>query len=95
MIRIEYHPPKSPKVYLQRPKLVRANDDQDFNHVYKDGQLCLYDPRENEWTQEMGIARSIVPWTIQWLVFYEVWLLTGKWCGVEAAHSEDKDADSK
>jgi len=93
VVRIEYQPPGSPKVYLQKPKLVRANDGRDFNHVYGDGRLCLYDPREDEWTPEMGIARSIIPWTIQWLFYYEVWLQTGKWCGDEAAHSVDKDAD--
>lgn len=95
LIRIEYQPPGHPKVYLLRPKLVLTSKGQDFNHVYKDGRLCLYDSRVNEWTHEMGIARSIVPWTILWLFFYEVWLQTGKWCGEEAVHSVDKDADSE
>lgn len=95
LVRIEYRPPSHPKVYLISPELVRSRDGQDFNHVYKDGQLCLYDTRESEWTHEMGLARSIVPWTIQWLYFYDVWLKTGIWCGDEAPHSSDKDADLK
>ena len=29
----------------------------------------------------MSIADTIVPWTAEWLVHYEIWLVTGEWYG--------------
>jgi hypothetical protein len=29
----------------------------------------------------MSIADTIVPWTAEWLVHYEIWLMTGEWYG--------------
>ena len=29
----------------------------------------------------MSIADTIVPWTAEWLVYYEIWLMTGEWYG--------------
>lgn len=28
-----------------------------------------------------GIANTIIPWTIEWLYYYELWLATGEWLG--------------
>jgi hypothetical protein len=56
-------------------------------HVYRLGYppdypaLCLYDPAAGEWSPEAYIAETIVPWTIEWLYWFEVWLLTGEWKG--------------
>lgn len=92
-VKVIYSPPSPPKVFLEKPKLVRHAEHQSFNHVYPDGRLCLYDPRNGEWAPEMGIAKTIVPWTVQWLFYYEIWLITGEWCGDEAPHSGEKDED--
>ena len=27
------------------------------------------------------ISNTIIPWTIEWLYFYELWLATGEWLG--------------
>lgn len=43
--------------------------------------LCLYDPCVSEWRPAMSIAKTIVPWTIDWLACYEGWLATGEWAG--------------
>ena len=43
--------------------------------------LCLYDPAKNEWHSRLTVARTIVPWTIDWLACYEGWLATGEWTG--------------
>lgn len=43
--------------------------------------LCLYDPAETRWTPEYYIAETIIPWTVDWLFFFEGWLATGKWEG--------------
>ena len=43
--------------------------------------LCLYDPDAGEWDPGRAIARTIVPWAIDWLACYEGWLATGEWTG--------------
>lgn len=41
--------------------------------------LCLHLTHEFDSTQL--IADTIVPWAVEWLYFYEIWLTTGEWCG--------------
>jgi len=50
-------------------------------HMYPGNQLCLYLPRAKEWDPSMRLADTIVPWTSEWLLHYEVWQATGEWCG--------------
>lgn len=55
-------------------------------HVYPNGNLCLYDPRERPWKWTDNLHETIIPWTAEWLVFYELFLVGGKWLGPEAKH---------
>lgn len=55
-------------------------------HVYPSGKLCLYDPREHPWKWTDNLHEKIIPWTAEWLVFYELFLMCGKWLGPEAPH---------
>jgi hypothetical protein len=41
--------------------------------------LCLFDPDGREWTRADLIAETTVLWTAEWLVYYELWHLTGEW----------------
>lgn len=41
----------------------------------------LYDPAKDEWDHSMLISETIVPWTLDWLACYELWLMTGRWTG--------------
>lgn len=53
-------------------------------HLYEHShpvRLCLYLPRTREWGPEMSLAQTIVPWSIDWLFYFEVWLATGEWTG--------------
>ena len=34
----------------------------------------------------MYVHETIVPWTAEWIVFYELWKITGEWLGPEAPH---------
>lgn len=43
--------------------------------------LCLWDPKEMSWTPEESIAATIIPWTSEWLLFFEYWQITGKFRG--------------
>lgn len=60
-------------------------DDPEFPHKFeidkknKMVRLCLY--RYQEFNQHKYLSRTIIPWTVEWLYFYEIWLATGKWCG--------------
>ncbi len=48
-------------------------------HTYSDGTLCLHE--SHDWMEWMYIADSIVPWTVEWLAHYELWVATGDWHG--------------
>ena len=41
--------------------------------------LRLY--RDHEFDRYKILANTIIPWAIEWLFFYELWLATGKWFG--------------
>ncbi len=58
--------------------------------MYKDGTLCLYHPRYHEWDPSDRIDSTILPWTSEWLYFYETWVITGgEWLG-EGEHPQRK-----
>ncbi|MGX7329910.1 hypothetical protein [Enterococcus bulliens] len=60
---------------------------KDIPHIYKKDiknkkvNLCLYNPRKFEWKRENWISSTIIPWIIEWLFFFELWLATDKWYG--------------
>jgi hypothetical protein len=43
--------------------------------------LCLWDPAEMFWTPELSIATTIIPWTSEWLLFFEYWQISGEFLG--------------
>jgi uncharacterized protein len=67
-------------------------------HVYRLGHkpefpaLCLFDPKQDEWSPDEFIADKIIPWAIKWLFYYEVWLATGEWQGGGRHPEIPKDA---
>jgi len=65
-----------PKVKVVWPSLA-AN----APHLYSDGSLCLYWPKEWTWQDHYIIAETIVPWTALWLYYYELWQDVGEWLG--------------
>jgi hypothetical protein len=76
LVEIEYSLSEIPKARVLSPALhSRAV------HLYADKNLCLYWPREWDWTPDQLIGATIIPWVGSWLFFYELWLDTGKWLG--------------
>lgn len=77
---------KSPQVFVSLNQL-NVTKKEDIPHKYqikKIGSeeyvnLCLY--YGNEWKSNMNISDTIIPWTCEWLYFFEIWTITGKWCG--------------
>lgn len=43
--------------------------------------LCLFDPEAHQWSPADLIAETTIPWTKAWLLYYELWRLTGEWHG--------------
>lgn len=85
-LEIRYQLGLFPEVRVLAPQLVRlpGNVEGQLPHVYppaEDPTLCLFDPREQEWTATMTIASTTVPWALDWLACYELWLMTGRWTG--------------
>ncbi len=78
-----------PRVSVVDPPLrPRRNDPEgSLPHVYYVGAgptdvvLCMFDPETDEWSPQLPLSETTVPWTIDWLVSYEGWRATGKWTG--------------
>lgn len=78
-IEIVYNGINSPKVFVVDP-VIEYNDDI---HMFpKDKSLCLYHSETDNfyWNSEKHhLYDTIIPWTLEWFVFYELYLITGKW----------------
>ena len=62
-------------------------------HVYshKEQRLCLYSPSRREWSNNKLIVSTIIPWTSDWLFYYELWVESGQWFG--GGHDEYRETD--
>jgi hypothetical protein len=54
--------------------------------------LCLFDPDGGEWSNRELIANTTIPWTAEWLLYYELWHLTGAWRGGGVGHESIAEA---
>jgi hypothetical protein len=88
-VNVSYKNGGIPTVRIRRPQIPRVSWGR--VHIYREGSLCLYDHREHPWRWNDNLHEKIIPWTAEWLVFYELFLMCGKWLGPEAPH----DGDSK
>lgn len=80
-VRIEYEMNQSPCVWVLQPKLEPREPGGAIKHTYPGNRLCLYMPHSGEWGPDQWLARTIIPWTAEWLFHYEIWHVTGVWCG--------------
>jgi hypothetical protein len=78
-VRITHRPPFDPDVDVLAPPLRLHPGAKGLPHVYPGHRLCLYEP--GEWKSNMPIANTVLPWTTEWLYYYEIWLVTGEWTG--------------
>ncbi|MEV6287703.1 hypothetical protein [Kribbella sp. NPDC051770] len=69
---------QTPSVRVLRPAL-QPNEDGWLPHVYDTGDLCLSE--YGDWHPRMLFADTYVPWAMEWLMYYELWLATGLWYG--------------
>lgn len=79
-VLIVYRLKGSPKVYVLDDQV---NGTKPPPHVYSRDStgrypLCLF---TGPWDRSLWLAESTVPWTAEWLFYYESWLVTGEWQG--------------
>lgn len=73
-----------PRVVVSGDSL-RGLSKSDFPHKYEIDEahnlvrVCLYLPSEFDYMKPF--SDTIVPWAIEWLLHYEIWLATGEWRG--------------
>ncbi len=81
-IRLEYTPGHTPRVFIEAPRIEKSSD----IHIYREGFLCLYEPIETKFKDSFKLSEYTIPWTIEWIMYYELWKLSGKWEGKEIKH---------
>jgi hypothetical protein len=89
-VRIEYQAGDPPEVNVLTPELKPREDGGQIPHVYRGNRLCLYLPGAGEWTSDLSLAHTIVPWISEWLFFYETWHALGVWLGGGIEPGENK-----
>lgn len=82
-MRIEFRERHSPDVRCVAPDLMALAGGKKLPHVYAGTppKLCLYTAKLGDWDPSRPIADTIVPWSYEWLFYYEHWLATGIWEG--------------
>ena len=85
-VKITYSLESPPRVLVLDPQLEKRNGEA-IPHLYGDGHLCLYYPKNREFTRYDLISETVIPWTSLWLFYYEIWLATGKWEGSGIDHT--------
>ena len=82
-VYINFDLPKLPKVFITNPKI-----EFDPNiHMYRDHSLCLYYYKDLSYSVNNLMYDTIVPWTSEWLIFYELYKLKDKWLAPFKSHS--------
>lgn len=75
-------------VTVIEPELI-APEGKRLPHVFSGNELCLFRYKYFEWDSSMIIATTILAWASLWLLYYEIWLATGAWCGSNQEHPGD------
>ncbi len=90
-IKITFEKYEGVKIYVINEVLKVAKNRKKLPHVYShtDQRLCLYSVSNKEWTREKLIVSTIIPWTSDWLFYYELWLPNGEWFG--GGHNEYRE----
>lgn len=89
-VKICYQWEQQPSIWVLSPELKGYNGRSNIKHVYTHKpypQICIYYPRYREWTPDLSLADTIIPWISTWLNTYEYWRITGVWEYPESPHA--------
>ena len=79
IFELNYDGLSSPSVFVKDP-VIEYNDDI---HMFpKDKSLCLFHSKSDNFiwdSKKHNLHDTIIPWTQEWFIFYELYLITGKW----------------
>jgi hypothetical protein len=85
--KLKFTPGFRPNVYVSDP-IIEYNDDI---HMYPiDNSLCLYHPDDFSWTRSSHLYNTIIPWTHEWFLFYELYQIYGTWLHPAVLHNKNK-----
>lgn len=81
--RLGQHPVST----IHSPNLGRLTSKK-IPHLWKARpyELCLYFSQDREWLPHMHLARTIFPWCLEWMFYFECWLGTDEWDGGGTVH---------
>jgi hypothetical protein len=87
-LRIRYEIGKHPVSTILAPNIGELTTKK-IPHLWKVDpyELCLYFSPEKEWLPHMHLARTIFPWSLEWMFFFECWLGSGEWDGGGTVHN--------
>lgn len=75
-------PGKAPEVFIKSPKI----EINSKIHIYKKGNLCLFYPPDLNWKANTSVSDYIIPWVNEWIIYYELYKISGKWEGPAVDH---------
>lgn len=75
---------KKPKVFSVSPKIEYHEDIHMYPH---DNSLCLHYPGDFSWTSSSHLYDTIIPWTHEWYLFYELYQIYGRWMHPSVSHT--------
>lgn len=74
-----------PEIFVVSPNLHLLAGGEKLPHIYpSEGpgiSLCLWWPKRREWNWRMKLSETYIPWTAEWLWYFEDWLFTKEWAG--------------
>ncbi len=79
-----------PDVYVLNPDLYLLAKGRGIPHIYASKaagtRLCLWWPKAREWAPQLKLGDTYIPWTVEWLYYFELWLVSGEWTGGGKPH---------
>lgn len=78
-IKVVYNAITRPEVFVVEPEIEYHDDIHMFP---KDKALCLYHSETDDfyWDHKKHhLFNTIIPWSLEWFVHYELYLISGKW----------------
>lgn len=76
-VEIRYRPGHRPHISVLAG--LEVTPGKKLPHVFPGEELCLCYP--GQWDGTDLLAHTTVPWTSEWLLYYELWKATGEWLG--------------
>lgn len=89
--KLIYDGVSTPEVFVVSPQI----DYNDEIHMFpKNNSLCLFHSKTDDFVWDFrkhNLFDTIIPWTLEWFVYYELYLITGKWEHPFIEHRKSKE----